>query len=137
MAVCNTRNQKLGKKFGCFGNSQYFCKTKDRVRGRAEVARRAHNPEVVGSSPAPATKEKRELKAGFSLLFFELGRIKSPFFKSRNPKTFHVCKHLIFKTFISHETKRPFSKIIRRFIRVKRRFILPKRRFIFLKTAII
>ena len=55
MAVCNTRNQKLGKKFGCFGNSQYFCKTKDRVRGRAEVARRAHNPEVVGSSPAPAT----------------------------------------------------------------------------------
>ena len=55
MAVCNTRNQKLGKKFGCFGNSQYFCKTKDRVRGRAEVARRAHNPEVVGSSPSPAT----------------------------------------------------------------------------------
>ena len=64
MAVCNTRNQKLGKKFGCFGNSQYFCKTKDRVRGRAEVARRAHNPEVVGSSPAPATKAKRELKSG-------------------------------------------------------------------------
>ena len=76
MAVCNTRNQKLGKKFGCFGNSQYFCKTKDRVRGRAEVARRAHNPEVVGSSPAPATKEKRELKAGFSLLFFLFGENK-------------------------------------------------------------
>lgn len=55
MAVCNTRNQKLGKKFGCFGNSQYFCKTKDRVRGRAEVARRAHNPEVAGSSPVSAT----------------------------------------------------------------------------------
>ena len=25
------------------------------MRGRAEVARRAHNPEVVGSNPAPAT----------------------------------------------------------------------------------
>ena len=28
------------------------------VRGRAVVARRAHNPEGVGSSPAPATKRK-------------------------------------------------------------------------------
>ncbi len=27
------------------------------MRGRAEVARRAHNPEVVGSNPAPATKK--------------------------------------------------------------------------------
>ena len=26
------------------------------MRGRAVVARRAHNPEVVGSNPAPATK---------------------------------------------------------------------------------
>ena len=26
------------------------------LRGRAVVARRAHNPEVAGSSPAPATK---------------------------------------------------------------------------------
>ena len=32
----------------------YFCKTI--LRGRAVVARRAHNPEVAGSSPAPATK---------------------------------------------------------------------------------
>ena len=28
------------------------------MRGRAVVARRAHNPEVVGSSPAPATKKR-------------------------------------------------------------------------------
>ena len=28
------------------------------LRGRAVVARRAHNPEVAGSSPAPATKKK-------------------------------------------------------------------------------
>ena len=34
----------------------YFCKTI--VRGRAVVARRAHNPEVAGSSPAPATKSE-------------------------------------------------------------------------------
>ncbi len=26
------------------------------LRGRAEVARWAHNPKVVGSNPAPATK---------------------------------------------------------------------------------
>jgi hypothetical protein len=25
------------------------------MRGRAEVARRAHNPEVLGSNPSPAT----------------------------------------------------------------------------------
>ena len=31
-----------------------------RVRGRAVVARRAHNPEVVGSNPSPATKIKSE-----------------------------------------------------------------------------
>ena len=27
------------------------------MRGRAVAARRAHNPEVAGSSPAPATHE--------------------------------------------------------------------------------
>ena len=34
----------------------YFCKTI--LRGRAVVARRAHNPEVAGSSPAPATQSE-------------------------------------------------------------------------------
>ena len=29
----------------------------DSLRGRAVVARRAHNPEAAGSSPAPATKK--------------------------------------------------------------------------------
>ena len=29
------------------------------MRGRAEAARRAHNPEVGGSNPLPATHEKR------------------------------------------------------------------------------
>ena len=28
------------------------------MRGRAVVARRAHNPEVLGSNPSPATKAK-------------------------------------------------------------------------------
>jgi hypothetical protein len=27
------------------------------MRGRAVVARRAHNPEVIGSNPVPATTE--------------------------------------------------------------------------------
>ena len=30
------------------------------MRGRAEVARRAHNPEVSGSNPLPATKSEPE-----------------------------------------------------------------------------
>src|SRR5262249_575649 len=29
-------------------------------RGRAVVARRAHNPEVAGSNPAPATRKTRD-----------------------------------------------------------------------------
>jgi hypothetical protein len=29
------------------------------VRGRAVVARWAHNPKVVGSNPAPATKKEK------------------------------------------------------------------------------
>ena len=35
----------------------YFCAAKT-SRSRAVVARRAHNPEVVGSSPASATKKQ-------------------------------------------------------------------------------
>ncbi len=35
----------------------YFCNAI--LRGRAVVARRAHNPEVAGSSPAPATQNSR------------------------------------------------------------------------------
>ena len=30
------------------------------LRGRAVAARRAHNPEVVGSNPAPATDERKD-----------------------------------------------------------------------------
>ena len=37
------------------------------MRGRAVAARRAHNPEVAGSSPAPATYEKRRQPASFSI----------------------------------------------------------------------
>jgi len=38
------------------------------------VARRAHNPKVVGSSPAPATK-----KGCYCILFFYFGILKSLF----------------------------------------------------------
>ena len=38
------------------------------LRGGAVVARRAHNPKVVGSSPAPATRKKR-LSDNGSLFF--------------------------------------------------------------------
>jgi hypothetical protein len=37
------------------------------LRGRAVAARRAHNPEVSGSNPLPATKSKPE---SFGLWFF-------------------------------------------------------------------
>ena len=39
------------------------------MRGRAVVARRAHNPEVIGSNPVPATKTKRETPVFLSLFF--------------------------------------------------------------------
>ena len=42
------------------------------VRDRAVVARRAHNPEVVGSSPAPATKKKVGFLADFFLFSYIL-----------------------------------------------------------------
>jgi hypothetical protein len=37
------------------------------------VARWAHNPEVVGSSPTPATMNKTQLRLGFIL---EYGQLK-------------------------------------------------------------
>ena len=54
------------------------------MRGRAVVARRAHNPEVLGSNPSPATK-KRSLFCG--LFWFEstlTGRTQSPATKKRS-----------------------------------------------------
>ena len=41
-----------------------------KLRDRAEVARKAHNLEVIGSSPVPATKKKNE---SFSKLFRNVG----------------------------------------------------------------
>jgi hypothetical protein len=38
------------------------------LRGRAAVARRAHNPEVLGSNPSPATNQKETTFLGGFLL---------------------------------------------------------------------
>ncbi len=40
------------------------------TRGGAVVARRAHNPKVVGSSPAPATKHYKGLREIVSLFSY-------------------------------------------------------------------
>ena len=45
-----------GKKLSIINRNEYFYTFAATLRGRAVVARRAHNPEAVGSSPAPATK---------------------------------------------------------------------------------
>ncbi len=45
--------------FGGSEKSPYLCSVKRKSRGGAVVARWAHNPKVVGSSPAPATDESR------------------------------------------------------------------------------
>ncbi len=37
------------------------------------VARRAHNPKVVGSSPAPATKKRKSLGLGLKTFIFSDG----------------------------------------------------------------
>ncbi len=46
----------------------YLCNRKS--RGGAVVARWAHNPEVVGSNPAPATNTKSFNRLWLKLLFF-------------------------------------------------------------------
>ena len=56
----------------------YFCRTI--VRGRAVVARRAHNPEVAGSSPAPATEKNFRQVAGSNLSFCFLQLKKITYF---------------------------------------------------------
>ena len=35
----------------------------------SSVARRAHNPEVVGSNPAPATKQRENIEISMFFLF--------------------------------------------------------------------
>ena len=42
----------------------YVC-THKTVRDRAEVARRAHNPKVIGSNPVPATNEAEKATENF------------------------------------------------------------------------
>ena len=54
----------------------YLCSRKS--RGGAVVARWAHNPEVVGSNPAPATKAKSLNRLRLGLFrFFIKGEKKS------------------------------------------------------------
>ena len=48
-----------------------FAHVNETSRDGAEVARWAHNPKVVGSNPAPATK--RGSPFGGSLIFYMLG----------------------------------------------------------------
>jgi hypothetical protein len=38
-------------------NNDYICTLNNILRGGAEVARRAHNPKVIGSNPIPATRK--------------------------------------------------------------------------------
>ena len=48
----------------CFGNSdiRLFASDIRLSRGGAAVARRAHNPKVVGSNPAPATNDVKSTR---------------------------------------------------------------------------
>ena len=78
--------------FGNFIFSFYLCSAKtvnpkyqDILRGGAVVARWAHNPKVVGSSPAPATKENAKGIIKSLAFFFSQ---KSPFiFKQRKKRS--------------------------------------------------
>ena len=58
----------MSLKFCQYHRKQYLCNRKS--RGGAVVARWAHNPEVVGSNPAPATKLKSFSLLWPKLLFF-------------------------------------------------------------------
>ena len=56
----------------------YYLGTQERAtkyRGVEQmVARRAHNPEVAGSSPVPATNKKNGKTSSFTVLFLCLGK---------------------------------------------------------------
>ena len=67
----------MGDFFCQFKKSLYLCIRKS--RGGAVVARWAHNPEVVGSNPAPATKIK-----SFSILSQKLSFCLCLFTSLRN-----------------------------------------------------
>ncbi len=54
----------------------YIC-TSQTVRGGAEVARWAHNPKVIGSSPIPATNRKPRREPRFLFLWPLRARTKS------------------------------------------------------------
>ena len=58
----------MGDFFCQFQKTLYLCIRKS--RGGAVVARWAHNPEVVGSNPAPATNTKSFNRLWLKLLFF-------------------------------------------------------------------
>jgi putative endonuclease len=49
------------------------------LRGRAEVARWAHNPKVVGSNPAPATK-KPQIWGFYFMIMYTTYALHSPQF---------------------------------------------------------
>ncbi len=62
-------NQQVAGSSPIVGSIEYFgqlnCVTS---RGGAAVARRAHNPKVVGSNPSPATKSDQTAKLSFYTL---------------------------------------------------------------------
>ncbi len=47
-------------------------KWQNTLRGGAVVARRAHNPKVVGSNPAPATSKTQAWPTGRAFLFQDM-----------------------------------------------------------------
>ena len=49
-----------------------FATSKTTLRDGAEVARRAHNPKVVGSNPAPATRQRKRVLAILLTLFLRI-----------------------------------------------------------------
>jgi hypothetical protein len=59
------------------------------MRGRAVAARRAHNPEVSGSNPLPATKSKPEFTGLWFLAYPGVLRLKI----LKNGGIFHEPQH--------------------------------------------
>ena len=84
---------KLVKSFGCLVRSVYLCTT-ETSRSRAVVAHRAHNPKVVGSSPASATKH-REVHHMMGLSFFCAFFLCQWLCITKNIAIFAPCKHSV------------------------------------------
>ena len=74
------------------------------MRGGAVAARRAHNPKVAGSSPAPATNKNHDCRGSYVLRPAHFVANPVPCYENKRP-----LKSLVFVNLISLKIKLPLA----------------------------